>query len=149
MRPILAVVAFTFAAPVFGQTPNWEATFREAALGAAPVGHHRGTVLAAEGPFPRVKARLQGVMWKGKTFHGDGTFTNRWLGGVRAGTASTTEEPSWIDGQPSLVVNYPPTALVFRNTRDELRQVSPGVWLGRTFDTRTGGPMNWFLLEAR
>jgi hypothetical protein len=67
-----------------------------------------------------VKATLQGAVWKGKVFHGDGTFTNRWLGGVRAGTATTGVEPSWFDGQPALVVHYPPTAPVFGNTRDEL-----------------------------
>lgn len=139
------VIASSVAAP----TADWETAFRQAPLGLAPVGHTRGTVLDADGRFPRMKARLQGSIWKGKTFHGDGTFTNRWVGGIRAGTASTYEEPSWLDGQPSLVVQYPPTALVFRNTRDKLRQVAPNVWLGRTFDATTGQPKNWFTLRGR
>lgn len=149
MKPLLAVTALVVASPVFGQPPSLDTTFAQAEVGAAPVGRYRGTVLTADGLFPRVKARLQGAMWKGKTFHGDGTFTNRWLGGIQAGTASTTEEPSWLDGQPALVVHYPPNALVFGRTRDELRQVSPGVWIGRSFDVATGQPKNWFLLTAR
>jgi hypothetical protein len=149
MRPTLAVVALTFAAPAFCQTPNWDATFRDASLGSAPVGYYRGTVLAAEGAFPRVKARLQGAMWKGKTFHGDGTFTNHWLGGVRAVTAGTSVGLSTLDGQSALVVRYPRFAPVFGGDYDELRQLGPGVWLGRRYDARSGRPKNWFLLEAR
>ena len=147
MTPLLAALALASipAAP----PADWESSFREAPVGLAPVGPTRGTVLEADGRLPRVKARLQGAVWKGKTFHGDGTFTNRWVGGIQAGTATTRVEPSWLDGQPSLVVNYPPTALVFRNTRDELRQVAPGVWLGRSFDATTGAPKNWFTLRGR
>lgn len=132
-------------------TPGgWEGLFREGVTDGGPVGTTRGTVLYADDArFPRVKARLQGTLWKGKVFHGDGTFTNRWIGGVRAGTADTAVEPSWLDGQPSLVVRYSPSALVFRNVRDELRQVGPGVWLGRSYSAATGRPKNWFVLEAR
>lgn len=149
----LALASSAFAGPpaLRGGTPGeWEALFREGVPDSSPVGPTRGTVLYADDAlFPRVKARLQGSVWKGKVFHGDGTFTNRWVGGIRAGNASTEVEPSWLDGQPSLTVNYPPTALVFRNVRDELRQVAPGVWLGRSYDATTGRPKNWFMLEVR
>lgn len=148
MTPLLAALALSF--PPSATPESWDASFRQGVVGDAPVGPTRGTVLYADDArLPRVKARLQGAVWRGKVFHGDGTFTNRWLGGVRAGTASTAVEPSWIDGQPSLVVQYPPTALVFRGVRDELREVSPGVWLGRSFDAATGRPKNWFTLRAR
>lgn len=124
--------------------------FRDGTPDGGPVGPTRGTVLYADDAlFPRVKARLQETVWKGKTFHGDGTYTNRWLGGVTAVSAGTQVEPSWVDGQPSLVAQYPPTAPVFGNVRDELRQVSPGVWLGRSYDAATGRPKNWFVLRER
>lgn len=147
MTPLLtALVLTTFpAAP----PADWETAFRQATVGEIPVGPTRGTVLDADGMFPRMKARIQGSIWKGKTFHGDGTFTNRWVGGIRAGNAATHVEPSWLDGQPSLVLQYPPTALVFRNTRDELRQVAPNEWLGRSFDATSGQPKNWFTLRGR
>lgn len=150
---VIALVSPTFAGPFAlrgGTTAEWETLFREGTPDAGPVGPTRGTVLFADDAmFPRMKARLQGVVWKGKRFHGDGTFTNRWVGGITAGTVSTVVEPSWLDGQPSLTANYPPTALVFRNVRDELRQVAPGVWLGRSYDATTGKPKNWFVLEAK
>jgi hypothetical protein len=159
MKPLLtAALALALVTPAVAGPPSlrdgtpagWEAMFREGVPDAGPVGPTRGTVLYADDAlFPRVKARLQGGVWKGKQFHGDGTFTNRWVGGVRAGTVGTAVEPSWLDGQPVLAAQYSPRALVFRNVRDELRQVGPGVWLGRSYDTTTGRPKNWFVLEAR
>lgn len=159
MKPLLAnTVALVLAIPVLagpptlrGGTPaEWEALFRDGTPDGGPVGPTRGTVLYADDAlFPRLKARLQGTVWKGKTFHSDGTFTNRWVGGVNAGTVGTKVEPSWVDGLPSLVAQYPTTAPVFRNVRDELRQVSPGVWLGRSYDAATGRPKNWFVLRER
>jgi hypothetical protein len=136
MKPLLASLAL--ALPAVAQPPA-----------TAPVGVTYGTVLSADGAFPRVKAAVQGAIWKGKVFHGDGTFTNRWLGGIRAGTVATTQDASWADGQPVLSATYPPTALVFRFTRDELRQVGPGEWLGRSYDTRTWQTKNWFVLRGR
>lgn len=160
MKVLSVAAALLLAAPLFAGPPgaglrqttpeSWESLFREGVFDGAPVGPTRGTVLYADGALlPWLKARLQGTMWKGKVFHDDGTFTNRWVGGVRAGTADTTVEPSWLDGQPTLVARYSPSALVFRNVRDELRQVGPGVWLGRSYDALTGRPKNWFVLEAR
>ena len=160
MNPLVATaVVLALAAPVLAGPPasdfrraspaTWEAAFSQGTP-SEPVGPVRGTVLYADDAlFPRAKARLQGAVWKGKTFHGDGTFTNRWVGGVRAGTAGTGVEPSWLDGRPGLVLRYPPTAPVFGDVRDELREVAPGVWLGRSFDAATGRPKNWFLLRAR
>lgn len=159
MKPLVAIAAFALASPALAGPPastprettsaDFETRFRQAELGSSPTGPTRGTVLHVESRFPRVKARLQGVVWKGKTFHDDGTFTNRWLGGVRAVSADTRVEPSWLDGQPCLVMQYPPNAPVFGNIRDELRQIAPGVWLGRSFDGVTGRPKNWFLLRDK
>jgi hypothetical protein len=160
MRPLLAAVAalalasLTVAAPpaaaLHEATPCcWEALFRQGAVGCGPLGPTRGAVLYADGKHPWLKARLQGVVWKGKTFHSDGTFTNRWLGGVHAVSAGVGVEPSWLDGQPCLVMQYAPDAPVFGNVRDELRQLAPDVWLGRSYDAATGHAKNWFVLRAK
>ena len=149
----LALVSLTSAkapsaAALLEATPCcWEALFRQGALGCGPPqGDTCGTVLYVDGKHPRLKARLQGVVWKGKTFHGDGTFTNRWLGGVHAVPADVCVEPSWLDGQPCLVMQYAPDAPIFGNVRDELRQIAPDVWLGRSYDGATGHLKNWFML---
>jgi hypothetical protein len=158
---IAAVVALVLVSLTSAKVPSaaalheatpccWEAHFREGALGCGPPrGDTGGTVLYADGKHPRLKARLQGIVWKGKTFHGDGTFTNRWLGGVHAVSAGVRVEPSWLDGQPCLVMQYAPDAPVFGNVRDELRQIAPDVWLGRSYDVVTGHPKNWFVLRGK
>ena len=35
------------------------------------------------------------------------------------------------------------------NARDELRQIAPGVWLGRSYDAATGHAKTWFVLVGR
>lgn len=127
---------------------EWESRFRCGVLASAPCGPTRGTVLYADGTLPRLKARLQGVVWKGKTFNSDGTFTNRWLAGISAGTHTVRIEPSWLDGQLCMVLQYPPDARAFPNVRDELRLIAPGTWLGRSYDATTSEPKNWFVLTV-
>jgi hypothetical protein len=64
----------------------------------------------------------------------DGSFVNRWAGGVRAIRSHYTIGPSWADGRPAVVMEYPPGTPVFGNTRDELRAVAPGLYLGPIYD---------------
>lgn len=155
----------TFAAIIFFASPmladhtdktirnlgpcEWEAVFRSGTINCGPCGRTFGTVLYADGKHPRIHAHLQGTIWKGKTFHCDGTFTNRWLGGVHAISTSTYIDTSWLDGQPCLVMQYPPDAPIFGNVRDELRQICPGVWLGRSYDCVSGQTKNWFMLREK
>jgi hypothetical protein len=127
----------------------WETLFRQGTLDAGPCGPTRGTILYAEGKFPKAKARFQNIAWKGKDFHGDGTFTNRWIGGIEAISAGVTVEPSWLDGQPCIVMQYAPDAKVFGNVRDELRLIAPGVWLGHSYDACTKCTKNWFELRCK
>jgi hypothetical protein len=151
---VVALAAPSFAGPTVGElrrcdTCELESLFRCGVLACAPCGPTRGTVLVADGALPRLKARLQGSIWKGKTFHADGTFTNRWLGGVSAGTHAVRVDPSWRDGLPCLVLQYPPDAKVFANVRDELRLIAPNFWLGVSYDATTGRTKNWFVLDGR
>jgi hypothetical protein len=160
MRSLLvAAAALALASPITAGPPAlvlrgaapcyWEALFRQGTVGCGPVGPTRGTIVDADGKHPRLKARLQGVVWKGKTFHGDDTLTNRWFGGLSAVSAGISVGPSRLDGQPCLVMQYPPTAPVFANVRDELRLIAPGVWLGQSSDATTGRSKNWFVLREQ
>jgi hypothetical protein len=79
---------------------------------------------------------------------GDGLM-NQWFGG-RAVRASVGYGASWLDGGPSLVMDYAATSRVWRNFRDEVREVALGVYLGRTYRWRPCGPdfQQFFALEA-
>jgi hypothetical protein len=108
--------------------------FAGAGTGPIPLGYARGHVLLmTDARHPRMRARLVGLAWKGKHFAPDGSFVNQWPG-FRAVRAQAVCGPSWFDGEPCLAVDYPDGAPVFGNTRDELRQIGPGLYLGRLYE---------------
>lgn len=125
-----------------------DAIFATGAVGEAPIGFGRGRILLrTDGKMPRVRARLQGLAWKGKVFHPDGTFVNQWAG-FRAIASRVEVGPSWYDGRPCLVLEYPPGTPIFGDARDELREVSPGLWLGRFYAICPSGKLEgYFALE--
>ena len=108
--------------------------FARSDVGTPPVGKARGKVMALTDRRPRLKAALQNAVWKGKMLEEDGSFVNRWVGGVRAVGSHYVIGPSWVDGRPAVVMEYPPGTPVLENTRDELREVAPGLYLGPLFD---------------
>jgi hypothetical protein len=125
-----------------------DAVFAAGATPEPPVGFGRGRILLrVDGKMPRVRARLQGLAWKGKVFHADGTFVNQWAG-FRAIASRVEVGPSWYDGRPCVVLAYPPGTPVFGNARDELREVAPGLWLGRFYAVCPCGHLEgYFALE--
>jgi hypothetical protein len=128
---------------------GWDELFRNGIATGEPCGKTRGTVLIADGKMPRLKARMQNLAWKGKTFPGDGTLINRWPAGIEAVTAQTSVGTSLFDGQPCLVMQYAADAPIFPGVRDELREIAPGTWLGRNYSDSTGGFKGYFLLQAK
>lgn len=85
--------------------------------------------------------------WKGKFFYPDGEFVNRWCG-FQAIRAQSCPGTSWFDGASCLVVDYPPGTPVFGGTRDEMREIAPGLILGRFYETSPCRKLKgYFVLE--
>jgi hypothetical protein len=61
---------------------------------------------------------------------------NRFLG-VRSVPGALGIGPSWLDGAPSLILDYEGTSWVYADYRDEIRQIGPGLWLGLMYDRTT------------
>lgn len=77
------------------------------------------------------------VCWQGKVFHPEsGRAVNRFFG-VPSVPAALSTGPSRLDGRPALILDYAETSLVYEPYRDEIRQVSPGLYLGLMYDRRT------------
>jgi hypothetical protein len=89
------------------------------------------------------------TFWQGKMFPGDGTMVNKMFG-LPAIKALITSGESFIDGKPSTIFDYHDTSLVWRNYRDEVREVSPGVYLGIMHWVGWCGPKiaTWFALDT-
>jgi hypothetical protein len=76
------------------------------------------------------------LFWQGKVFDPpEGTLKNKVSPlGVRAIRARVYVGDSWLDrGTEAIVLDYSRTSLVARWIRDEIREVAPGLWLGKVF----------------
>lgn len=143
--------------------------------GAAPTtlrvadGELRGRMLAVRGlgrgPVASALRRFAGspaFVWDGKTFRarddqrGDGhnrVSVPGVLGRQNLFPFATRIDRSELDGQPAIVLDYdlavnPP---YIRRIHDEIRELSPGLFLGPAMWKAARGPelVLWFALEAR
>jgi hypothetical protein len=57
--------------------------------------------------------------------------------GLDAILARIIREPSWTDGKECIVLDYSQTSFVAHWVRDEIRLISPGLYLGRVFWKKT------------
>lgn len=126
------------------------ALFMASDVGNPPVGTIRGKLIRLADRRGVVRTALTNAVWKGKSAAADGSFVNRWVGGVEGIGSRYVVGPSWVDGNPAVVIEYPPGTPLFANTRDELREVAPGLYLGPLYD-RCPVPTlrGWLALEAK
>jgi hypothetical protein len=129
-----------------------DAIYRQGTANAIPEGRIRGTAILSPGTRrTRTLSRGARLMWQGKVIEpGQTSAVNRFFG-VRVVRGQMYQGPSWLDGQPSLVLDYSQTSLVYGNNRDEIRQVAPGLFLGLMYDRTTAPPglVMYFALESR
>jgi hypothetical protein len=121
--------------------PQLDQLYRQSQPGPVPTGKVRGRALYPESRFPRARSSVARIAWQGKIFDPESsTATNRFFG-VKAikGNVSTAE--SWLDGAPSMILDYEGTSKIYGNYRDEIRQVAPGLYLGLMYD-RTTSPVS-------
>ncbi|MGO9470782.1 MAG: hypothetical protein ACLQIB_28525 [Isosphaeraceae bacterium] len=128
-----------------------EAVYRHGCATAIPGGPIKGTALLATGtPHAHALSRGSRLIWQGKVFEPcQSTAVNRFfcLSIIRGQVYSGC---SWHDGAPALILDYCQTSLVYKNFRDEIRQVAPGLYLGLMHDRTTAPPKTvmYFALEA-
>jgi hypothetical protein len=108
--------------------------FRSSEPGPIPVGEGEGTALIAPGTaFSEPAALLARLFaWKGKVFDPEkGELINE-IGpfGFHAVPAKIYFGESWFDHRPCIVLDYSADGQVARHIRDEIRAVSPGLYLG-------------------
>lgn len=112
--------------------------FRRSPMGEIPDGDAVGTAIVAPG------TELEGpilwfarwLAWRGKVVDRPrATLVNKVgpLGLKRLFVARIYIAPSWFDGKPCIVLDYSKTSLLARKVRDEIREVSPGTYLGIVF----------------
>ena len=111
--------------------------FRQSPAGELPDGDADGIVLVEPGSeISGFSSRIiHLVAWRGKVFRrAKGDLKNKILPlGIKAVRAKVYKDPSWFDGKETIVLDYSKTSFLARKVRDEIREVSPGVYLGLVF----------------
>jgi hypothetical protein len=127
-----------------------DALYTRATVGAIPSGFLPGRAIPEPGSRNTVRrSNLIGLLWKGKVFT-EGQMINRLAGGREAVTARVSVGESWLDGKPSLILDYAGSKR-FGDVRDEMREIAPGLYLGLTYLRKCPGPKlaMYFVLDAR
>ena len=105
--------------------------------GAIPVGTTRGTAGlfpgAGIGKWLRVLAWV--FLWQGKIFNSASSDLKNRMSPLRipAIRAKVYIGESWMDDKPAIILDYSKTSFVAKMVRDEIREVAPGLWLGKVF----------------
>lgn len=114
--------------------PALDELFRASAAGAIPVGDTTGTVIANPGTFlAKLNAKAAHLIaWQGKVFSPATEDLKNKVTPFRVKSirARVYKEASWFDGKECIVLDYSKSSKVAHWIRDEIREVSPGVYLG-------------------
>jgi hypothetical protein len=125
--------------------------YLQATAGPIPEGKVRGTTIFSPGSaLAPTMSKGARVLWQGKVFHGaDSTAINKFFG-VKVIKADVAYGPSWMDGRPSIILDYSETSHVYARYRDEIRQVAPGLLLGIMYARTCPQPTlkMYFVLET-
>ena len=125
-----------------GQTrEELDEIYRNAEPGAMPTGDMRGTAILAGSIFSKIVAAFARMFaWQGKVFD---MFAEDGQVGILVNKispfsltfiiAKVYREPSWMDGKATIVIDYSKTSFFAKVIRDEIREVEPGVYLGKVW----------------
>jgi hypothetical protein len=111
--------------------------FGKCAAGEIPNGEADGTAIVAPGTkfSSNIAKFISNFAWQGKVFDArKGVLKNRILPfGLNAIIAKVYKGPSWLDGKDCIVLDYSETSIIAQWIRDEIRQIEPGLYLGKVY----------------
>jgi hypothetical protein len=111
--------------------------FRRSPIGEIPDGDAQGTAIVD--PGTEIERPIlwfaRWLAWQGKVvYRPQGYLVNK-VGpfGFHLIKARVYVAASWFDNQPAIILDYSKTSLLAHKVRDEIREVSPGTFLGIVF----------------
>lgn len=119
--------------------------YRNAEAGAIPRGEMRGTAIVAGSRGAKLYARFARLFaWQGKVFdlfppdYQQGVLINKVsMFSLTFIVAKVYRDASWMDGKETIVIDYSRTSLMAKKIRDEIREVEPGIYLGKVWWGKT------------
>jgi hypothetical protein len=111
--------------------------YRRSVPGEIPAGNAHGiAIFAPDTTIGRLLTRLVTLfVWQGKVFDPATKELKNKISpfGFRAIRAQVYKQNSWLDGKPTIVLDYSKTSFLAQKIRDEIREVAPGVYLGKVW----------------
>jgi hypothetical protein len=115
--------------------------YKNSSVGSLPDGNSKGTAMILPGSvLSKILAPVIKLLaWKGKVFHRDQEFllNKITLFGLHLVKAQVYRGNSWIDGGDAIILDYSKTSFVAQKIRDEIREITPGVYLGQAYWGKT------------
>lgn len=119
--------------------------YRGAAAGTIPSGDTRGTAIVTGSLFSKTLAGIARLFaWQGKIFdlfppdQQNGILVNKITPfSLTFVVAKVYRDKSWMDGKETIVIDYSKTSFFAKAIRDEIREVEPGVYLGKVWWGKT------------
>ncbi|TVT57522.1 MAG: hypothetical protein FHK82_05845 [Sedimenticola thiotaurini] len=119
--------------------------YRNAEAGSIPSGDTRGTAIVTGSLFSKTLAFIaRAFAWQGKVFD---LFPPDYQSGILVNkvspfsltfvVAKVYRDKSWMDGKETIVIDYSKTSFFAKVIRDEIREVEPGVYLGKVWWKKT------------
>lgn len=113
--------------------------------GNIPSGDTLGTAIVTGSLFPKTLAFIaRGFAWQGKVFdlfppdQQNGILLNKITPfSLSFIVAKVYKDKSWMDGKETIVIDYSKTSFFAKLIRDEIREVQPGVYLGKVWWRKT------------
>ncbi len=119
--------------------------YTAADAGTIPDGDTRGTAIVAGALFARLYARFARLFaWQGKIFdlfppdQQNGILINKITPfSLTFIVAKVYRGASWLDGKETIIIDYSKTSFFARKIRDEIREIEPGIYLGKVWWGKT------------
>jgi hypothetical protein len=115
-----------------------DALYRQAPIGPIPDGVAEGHVLfIADTPVNRlITWYVRALAWQGKVFFRDQGYLLNMVSALRLRLVKATlsRGKSWFcPGEEAIILDYSKTSFLAQKIRDEIREVSPGLFIGQAY----------------
>lgn len=115
--------------------------YKKADAGKVPRGDTLGTAIVTGSLLARCYASFARLFaWQGKVFdlfppdYEEGILLNKITPfSLTFVVAKVYRDTSWMDGRETIVIDYSKTSFVAGKLRDEIREVVPGIYLGKVW----------------
>lgn len=119
--------------------------YKETPAGTIPSGEARGTAIVAGSEGAKLYARFARLFaWQGKVFdlfppdQQQGILINKVSAlSLTFIVAKVYRGESWMDGKETIIIDYSTTSFFAKKIRDEIREVEPGIYLGKVWWGKT------------